>query len=108
MAYSTSSNTPINGSADGFALFPNAPPPRTPAQVAADAALSRRQAAEFVADLSLPVVAPSTCIVDSSNTTHSIPTVARIQAAYTSIAKFDAAFKRAKNNNVPCAINENN
>ncbi|KAK0106187.1 hypothetical protein ONS96_003831 [Cadophora gregata f. sp. sojae] len=92
MAYSTSSTTAIDGSADEFAPSPTtAPPPRTQAKIAAEAALSRQRTSIFIADTSLPVVTPRTYYQSS--------TVVRTQAAAAQIQAFDAAFNKVNNDN---------
>ncbi|PVH72979.1 hypothetical protein DL98DRAFT_576521 [Cadophora sp. DSE1049] len=102
MAHGTSSTTAINGSADEIAPYPTAPPPRTPAQIAADAALAHQRAAAFVADTSLPVVSPPSY--------HSNTIASRTQAAGTNIANFDAAFNNNNNhgNNTGSGTNGGN
>ncbi|KAG4421265.1 hypothetical protein IFR04_005567 [Cadophora malorum] len=86
MAGNTYSSTAINGSANEFAPSPTSPPPRTPAQVAADTALARGRTTTWVTDSSLPVVALS-----------SYHPAYRTQAAGTAIASFEVAFGSGNN-----------
>ncbi|KAK0106166.1 hypothetical protein ONS96_003813 [Cadophora gregata f. sp. sojae] len=91
MAHSTSSNTATYGSEDQYASTSNAPPTQTTSQIAANAAISRQWTATYIADPTLPVVAPSSFRPN--------PIASRIQAANTNIAKFDAAFNNGNNSN---------
>ncbi|KAH7395442.1 hypothetical protein BKA64DRAFT_643279 [Cadophora sp. MPI-SDFR-AT-0126] len=91
MVHSTSSTTAVNGSAEEFSPSTTGPPPRTPAQVAADDVLAHQRAAIFIADTSLPVVAPQPH--------HPNAIATRAQVAGTSIAKFDVSFNNANNYN---------
>ncbi|KAH7395422.1 hypothetical protein BKA64DRAFT_708815 [Cadophora sp. MPI-SDFR-AT-0126] len=91
-ASDTYSTATIDGSADEFSPSSTSPPPRTPAQVAADMALSRQRTAAFVADTSLPVVTPAFYHVINSNASQPNPTAARTQAARINIANFNLAF----------------
>ncbi|KAH7346222.1 hypothetical protein BKA65DRAFT_551150 [Rhexocercosporidium sp. MPI-PUGE-AT-0058] len=104
MAANTYSTTAIDGSADQFAPSATASPPRTPAQVAADAALASQRVAPFIADPSLPVVTPRSYIASNYNAIQANRVPSRTQAAEVKIAAFDASF----NNNGNNANNANN
>ncbi|PVH70054.1 hypothetical protein DL98DRAFT_598140 [Cadophora sp. DSE1049] len=91
MAANTSSTTAVDGSADEFVPAPKYPPPRTPAQLAADAALADQRISVFTSDTFLYIVSPP----PYNNTSTS-----RTQAAASNIAAFDAAFDKNDNHNI--------
>ncbi|KAH6721665.1 hypothetical protein BKA61DRAFT_666416 [Leptodontidium sp. MPI-SDFR-AT-0119] len=94
MVATTSSDIAVNGSAEEFAPAPTSPSPKTAAQVAEDTALATGRFKAFIADTSLPVVAP---VAHDANDASIV--VSRVEAVAARVNAFNAAFYNTITNN---------